>query len=48
MRILFGDFNEKKGERTISNQKLGMTVYIRIVMIMVLEQQTLPHQKSSY
>jgi len=38
MRILLGDFNEKTGERTFSNQELGMTVYNRIVMIMVLEQ----------
>jgi len=28
MRILLGDFNEKTGEGTFSNQELGMTVYI--------------------
>jgi hypothetical protein len=48
MRILLGDFNEKTGGRVFSKQKMEMTVYLRIVVIMVLEQQTLPHQKSSY
>jgi hypothetical protein len=28
---------QKRGERIFSNQQLGMTAYIRIVMIMVLE-----------
>jgi hypothetical protein len=37
MKILFGDFNAKVGEKIFSNQQSGMTVYIRIVMIMVLE-----------
>jgi hypothetical protein len=32
MKILLGDLNEK-----FSNQQLGMTVYIRIFMTMVLE-----------
>jgi len=38
MKILFGDFNAKVGERIFSNRQLGMRVYIRIVMIMELEQ----------
>jgi hypothetical protein len=38
MRILLGDFNAKVGERLFSNRLLGMRVYIRIVMIMVLEE----------
>jgi len=33
------------GERIFSDQQLGMIVYIRIVIIIVLEQQTSPHQK---
>jgi hypothetical protein len=39
MKILFGDFNAKKGERErlFSDRQLGMRVYIRIVMIMGLE-----------
>ena len=37
MKILLGDFNAKVGERIFSNRQLGMRVYIRIVMIMVLE-----------
>jgi hypothetical protein len=38
MKILLGDFNAKVGrERLLSNQLLGMRVYLRIVMIMVLE-----------
>ena len=36
---------QRWGERIFSNRQLGMTVSIRIVMIMVLEQQILPHQK---
>jgi len=39
MTILLGDFNAKVGrERVFSNWQLGMRVYIRIVLIMVLEQ----------
>jgi len=38
MRILLEDFKAKvEKKRIFSNQQLGMTVYIRIVMIMVLE-----------
>jgi hypothetical protein len=37
-KILLGDFNVKVGrERIFSNQQLGMRVYVRVVMIMVLE-----------
>jgi len=39
---------QKWGERIFSNRQLGMVgmgVYIRIVMIMVLKWQTIPHQK---
>jgi len=36
---------QKWDERIFSNQQLGMIVYIRIVMIMGLESQILPHQK---
>ena len=35
MKILLGYFNAKGGKRIFSNRKLGMTVYIRIIMIMV-------------
>jgi len=45
MKILLGDFNAKVGEIIFSNQQLGMRVYIRIVKIMVLEFQNLPHNK---
>ena len=38
MTILSGDFNAKLGRQNIFKPKLGMGVYIRIVMIMVLEQ----------
>jgi hypothetical protein len=38
MKVLLGDFNAKVGrERMFSNQQLGMRVYTRTVMIMVLE-----------
>ena len=38
MKIRLGDFNAKMTrERVFSNRHLGMRVYIRIVMIMVLE-----------
>ena len=37
MKIVLGVINEKWGERIILNRQLGMRVYIRIVMIMVLE-----------
>ena len=46
MKILLGEFNAKLGRQDISTQQLGMRVYIRIVMIMVLEQSTSPHQKT--
>jgi len=38
MKNLLRDFREKRGERILSNRQLGMRVYIRRVMIMVLEQ----------
>jgi len=37
MKILLGDFNAKVRRRIFSNRKLGIRVYIRIVMIMVSE-----------
>ena len=37
MKIILGDCNVKLGERIFSNRQLGIRVYIRIVMIMVLE-----------
>ena len=37
MKILLRDFIAKWGKRMFSNLQLGMRVYIRIVMIMVLE-----------
>ena len=37
MKIILGNFNEKVGNRIFSNQQLGMRVYIRTVMVMVLE-----------
>ena len=37
MKILLGDFNAKGGERIFSNRQLERRIYIRIVMIMVLE-----------
>jgi len=37
MKILLGDLKAKRGERIFSNLLLGMRVYIRIVMRMVLE-----------
>jgi hypothetical protein len=37
MKILLGEFNPKVGERIFPNQRLEMRIYIRIVMIMVLE-----------
>jgi hypothetical protein len=36
-KILLGAFNAKMGERILSNRQLGIRVYIRIVMIMVLQ-----------
>jgi len=37
MNILLADFNKKVlREATFSNRRLGMKVYIRIIMIMVL------------
>jgi hypothetical protein len=36
MKILLGDFNAKMG-KILSNRQLGTRVYIRIVMVMVLE-----------
>jgi hypothetical protein len=47
MKILLCDFNAKVGERIFSNQQLGMRVYIRIVMIMVLEFYNLHVTKPS-
>jgi len=38
MKILLGDFNAKVGRQNIFKPKLGMRVYISVVMIMVLEQ----------
>jgi len=38
MKILLGDFSAKvERERIFLSRQLGMRVYIRIVMIMVLE-----------
>jgi hypothetical protein len=37
MKILLGDFNAKLGREDVSNLQLGMTVYIRIVIVTVLE-----------
>jgi hypothetical protein len=37
MKILVGDFNTKVGREIFSNRQCGIRVYIRIVMIMVLE-----------
>jgi len=37
IKILLGDFNSKGKKRIFSNRKLGITVYIRIVMVMVLQ-----------
>jgi len=38
MKILLSDFNAKWGDRIFSKWHLGISVYIRIVKIMVLEQ----------
>jgi len=37
MKILIGDFNTKVGRENIFKPTIGIRVYIRIVMIMVLE-----------
>ena len=37
MKILLGDFKKKLGREDIFKPTFGMTFYIRIVMIMVLE-----------
>ena len=37
VKILLFDFNAKLGRKIFSNQQIGMRVYIRIVMIIVLE-----------
>ena len=37
MKILLGDINAKVGRENSFNRQLGMRVYIRIAMIMVLE-----------
>jgi hypothetical protein len=42
MKILLGDFNAKVGSKDISNQQLGMIVYIKLVMILV-ESMMFPH-----
>jgi len=38
MKILLGDFNAKVARENISNRKLGIRFYIRIVMVKVLEE----------
>ena len=38
MKILLRDFNRKWVERLFTNRQLGMRVYIKLVMIMLLEQ----------
>jgi len=37
IKILLGDFNTKLGRELFSNRQLGIRMYIRIVMIMVLD-----------
>jgi hypothetical protein len=37
MKILLGDYNAKGGERIFSNRHVGIRIYIKIVMIMLLE-----------
>jgi len=37
MKILLGDFNAKVGREIFSKQQLEIRVYIKIVMIIVLE-----------
>jgi len=37
MNILVGDLMQNWGERTYSNPQLGMTVFFRLVMMMMLE-----------
>jgi hypothetical protein len=37
MKILLGDLTANLGKGILSNQQLGMRVYIRIAIIMVLE-----------
>jgi hypothetical protein len=37
MEILVGDVNARLGREDISNQQLEITVYIRIVIIIVLD-----------
>jgi len=37
MKILLGVLMQKLGDKEFSIRQLGMTLYIRIVMIMVLE-----------
>jgi hypothetical protein len=37
MKILIGDLMQKWRERIFSNRQLGMRVYIRIVMMIVIE-----------
>jgi hypothetical protein len=39
MKILLRDFTVKLGKGIFSNQQLGMTVYIRIVIIMAVGKQ---------
>jgi hypothetical protein len=36
IKILLGNFKAKVGKRIFSNRQLGMRVYIRLVMIIVL------------
>ena len=47
IKILFRDFNAKLGKEDNFNQQLGMTVYIRIEMIMVLNSKICHTKKSS-
>jgi hypothetical protein len=47
-KIFLGDFNEKWGERIFSNRQLGMRIYIRIVMTMVLNSKLCHMKKSSF
>jgi hypothetical protein len=46
MKILLGDFNTKLGREDIFKRESGNEFYIRIIMTVVLEQQTSPQQKS--
>jgi hypothetical protein len=43
MKLLLGDVNTKKTEKTFSNRQLGAIVYMKLRMIMKIESQTLPY-----